>query len=273
MTENIYTCEICGKLLHSEKASISHQAIHNSIYYAKCCHIVSRQEIYVRDIAVHESKIHNCKMCNCIIVDKHFCSRSCSASFNNKKRDPRSITSRKKTSVSMQKFLSDNPQVIESKKKNLTGWKHTKICRRECNCCTKWFWSANNRVCCSPECARINSTYRKIVHEYIHEGKLLKLESAWEVEIANHLTSLSVQWVRPNHIPWIDSCGKSRKYFPDFYLPEYNIYLDPKNTYQIEKSKEKLDNIQQSHSLYYGTVQYLKEIIDNLIQSRDSNPD
>lgn len=27
--------------------------------------------------------------------------------------------------------------------------------------------------------------------------------------------------------------GNSHRYYPDFYLPEFNIYLDPKNDYLI----------------------------------------
>ena len=34
--------------------------------------------------------------------------------------------------------------------------------------------------------------------------------------------------------------GKRRHYFPDFYLPKYDLYLDPKNDYLITKDKVKI---------------------------------
>ena len=37
---------------------------------------------------------------------------------------------------------------------------------------------------------------------------------------------------------WEDSNGLKHRYYPDFYLPDYNVYLDPKNDYLINnKSK------------------------------------
>ena len=34
--------------------------------------------------------------------------------------------------------------------------------------------------------------------------------------------------------------GESHLYFPDFYLPEYNVYLDPKNDYLIKTGQARL---------------------------------
>lgn len=32
---------------------------------------------------------------------------------------------------------------------------------------------------------------------------------------------------------WKNENGIEHRYYPDFYLPEYNVYLDPKNDYLI----------------------------------------
>lgn len=68
------------------------------------------------------------------------------------------------------------------------------------------------------------------------------LESSFEVRTAVILDSLSIKWdkVRQGYI-WDDN-GKTRRYIPDFYLPEYNIFLDPKNDYLIKKDKKKIDS-------------------------------
>lgn len=45
--------------------------------------------------------------------------------------------------------------------------------------------------------------------------------------------------------------GKQHRYTPDFYLPEYDIYLDPKNDYLI-------NNI--NPSLGYNDVEKIKKV-------------
>jgi hypothetical protein len=68
------------------------------------------------------------------------------------------------------------------------------------------------------------------------------LESSFEVRTAIILDSLNIKWtkVRKGYV-WDDN-GKTRRYIPDFYLPDYNIFLDPKNDYLIKKDKKKIDS-------------------------------
>jgi hypothetical protein len=67
-------------------------------------------------------------------------------------------------------------------------------------------------------------------------------DSSWEVEIAKFLDNKNIPWERPlNSIPWTDKNNIKRKYFPDFYLPCLNIYLDPKNHIVIKRQQEKVD--------------------------------
>lgn len=68
------------------------------------------------------------------------------------------------------------------------------------------------------------------------------LESSYEVRTAEILDSLGVKWekVRRGYI-WDDN-GKTRRYVPDFYLPEQGIFLDPKNDYLIKKDQRKIDS-------------------------------
>lgn len=185
---------------------------------------------------------------------KKFCSRTCAATFYNRDRKlptPKHQTKRGKNAVGpYSKLFGYHP----------------------CNCCASIFLAKTPaQVTCSPECARKNQTYRKIVHLYPHNGEILKLESSWEVKIAQHLDNLSITWTRPKHIPWIDSAGKPRKYFPDFYLPGYDLYLDPKNQYQISISQEKLTTISMKVNLLYGAVDFIKLQLAQWLARKDSN--
>lgn len=91
------------------------------------------------------------------------------------------------------------------------------------------------------------------------ENKEVLLESSWEVEIANFLIQNNIKWIRPKFIKWIDSLGKTRRYFPDFYLPDYDLYLDPKNPYCMKRDKEKIEIISSKVSLIVGDINTIKE--------------
>jgi hypothetical protein len=61
---------------------------------------------------------------------------------------------------------------------------------------------------------------------YIYKGHTLK--GKWELITAMWLDSLNVLWerdIKPFPYFWD---GKWRNYFPDFYLPEYKIYIEVK---------------------------------------------
>lgn len=73
-----------------------------------------------------------------------------------------------------------------------------------------------------------------------HDGSIVILDSSWEEALAKRLDELSVSWERPEPIQWIDLAGRTRNYFPDFYLPQQQLYLDPKNYGARLVQKEKL---------------------------------
>lgn len=41
----------------------------------------------------------------------------------------------------------------------------------------------------------------------------------------------------------------NRKYFPDFYLTDYKIYIDTKNNYLIIKDKDKISAVETKNNL------------------------
>lgn len=77
--------------------------------------------------------------------------------------------------------------------------------------------------------------YRKT---FEYNGVLL--ESSYELILAKDLDNHNIAWNRPKRLKWIDNSGKQRHYTPDFYLPEFDIYLDPKNDYLIKIDSEKV---------------------------------
>ena len=71
-------------------------------------------------------------------------------------------------------------------------------------------------------------TYKK---NHIYNG--VHFDSSYEVIVAKELDKNNILWEKSKSFTYIVD-GISRHYTPDFYLPEYNVYLDPKNDFLIE---------------------------------------
>lgn len=104
-------------------------------------------------------------------------------------------------------------------------------------------------------------THRRLLkstREYVKkDGTRVLLDSSWEEILAQRLDELGIEWIRPDSpILWTDRSGKRRNYFPDFYLPEHDIYLDPKNPAAFNAQIEKVETllIQMSNLVILKTV-------------------
>jgi len=90
------------------------------------------------------------------------------------------------------------------------------------------------------------STHRRLVRSIRpytkKDGSIVMLDSSWEEALAFRLDNLNINWIRPeNPISYTTSDGKSHNYFPDFYLPEYDLFLDPKNPFALTVQKDKIN--------------------------------
>lgn len=77
------------------------------------------------------------------------------------------------------------------------------------------------------------SHFWKYKRKHIVEYNNTKFDSMYEVEVAKSLDANGIAWEKPKSFPYVFN-DKEHTYTPDFYLPEYDIYLDPKNDFLIE---------------------------------------
>lgn len=77
------------------------------------------------------------------------------------------------------------------------------------------------------------------------EYKGVMLDSSWELILAQKLDADGVKWLRPNPLLYEDKKGTKRHYFPDFYLPDFDVYLDPKNPAAFVSQQEKIDCLKE----------------------------
>lgn len=97
----------------------------------------------------------------------------------------------------------------------------------------------------------LSSNHRRLVRSIVNyikkDGSIIKLDSSWEEELAKRLDSLNIEWERPSSLKWEDEEGLKHNYFPDFYLVEYDIYLDPKNPQARKVQENKINKIKERY--------------------------
>lgn len=77
-------------------------------------------------------------------------------------------------------------------------------------------------------------------------GEEFYLQSSYELNMARILNDMNILWVRPTYFIYkIDN--RKRKYYPDFLLPNYNLYLDTKNDFLIKKDGSKIDAVKKQN--------------------------
>lgn len=185
---------------------------------------------------------------------KRFCSKSCQGSHQRAQlmTDPvRYEEYKRKTSESVKKAWTEG-KFDETEFWNTRG--RTPLEKRKCPICSTSFECktySNKRTCGNDVCVReIMSRQAKAnpncggeTNYKRYYYKDIMFDSSWEVEIAQWLDSKQIRWERTRKLVlwWTDDEGKKRRYHPDFYLPELNVYLDPKNKYLIEKDRAKIE--------------------------------
>ena len=87
------------------------------------------------------------------------------------------------------------------------------------------------------------------------------MDSTWEVACAERLDALGVRWQRDPSIKLQYRCKKLRlrNYIPDFYLPDYDIYLEIKG-YWTESAKWKMKDVMQRYPNKIRLLESLAEI-------------
>jgi len=81
------------------------------------------------------------------------------------------------------------------------------------------------------------------------KGKDVYLQSSYEVSVAESLDENDIEWTRPSYFLWIDDVNIVHRYYPDFYIVDYNVYLDPKNYFLQKKDKRKIQLVQEQNNI------------------------
>lgn len=247
-SSNIYSSPLCScvicKQVKSAKGIHAHYHTAHTIEGNARARINASKQNYTaskkRAVACQEkySRAPNlCALCQTPLTYKQrfnkFCSHSCAAITNNASRDYQIYTQQ---SATIKQTLSSKPQ-------------YSSVRYLTCQFCNHSFWfSAARNECstkfCSVECRRSQKSklasehFRRINAGGVRPSKRINyrgvmLGSTYEVQLAKLLDSLSIKWIKPKSFTYTIPSGKTSTYTADLYLPEFNIYLDPKNDFLI----------------------------------------
>lgn len=75
-------------------------------------------------------------------------------------------------------------------------------------------------------------------------GKITCLQSSYELEVSKILNELEIKWLRPKALKY-----DGRNYFADFYLPDFDVWLDPKNDYKAKLDEEKIRKVIEQNNV------------------------
>lgn len=91
-----------------------------------------------------------------------------------------------------------------------------------------------------------NFRHLKGAYRIDSDGNERWLQSSWEVDLADYLDREDIRWIRPQvGLHYLDPVNKLRRYYPDFYLLDFNLYLDPKNLYVAKKDAYKINAVRE----------------------------
>jgi hypothetical protein len=93
------------------------------------------------------------------------------------------------------------------------------------------------------------------------DGKLVSMDSTWEVIMAMRLDELNIKWERDENmkLPYLMKSGRKRNYIPDFYLPEHDVYIEVKG-YLTDSAKHKMKSVLEVNDVKIIMLKSLIEI-------------
>lgn len=178
-----------------------------------------------------------CKRCNKehngTFGSGKFCSRPCANARTHTKETKRKIS----------KSVKKNPSgcVLDQQKANKKGApksRKTIVCS-ECNTIFE-VRTHETRKYCSVECSNKNKYHPNSVKKSRLVYKGYQMDSGAELAFAKMLDKHSIKWEKNNtvYFNFEYTNGKVGKYYPDFYLSEYDQWIEIKGRYYLREDDE-----------------------------------
>jgi len=264
-----HICEICQKEFKTGNELGSHKRTHTRKLIE--CDICQKKfgalRLEKHKISCEEKELLSQKQCEKCGKDfksysSRFCSRSC-ANSHTVSEEQKSKTSKSLKNRETEAFLLNRRP-------------------KHCKYCGKSTYSLDNKktkIVCVPSCVESKKSLSQKLSlslcgktgGYREKGgrgkgclyKGVWLDSSWELSLAKRLDELSIRWERDtgkHRFNYIDIKGKERKYYPDFFIPCFNLYIEVKG-YWTDETRHKMTAVKERHKhIKILVLESLKEI-------------
>ena len=135
----------------------------------------------------------------------------------------------------------------------------------------------HRRIMKSVETTRKNGGYNTTKNAYsrCHGGYRHDLDmyfrSSWEANTARLLNLLNIQWIYEyKRFDFVNEHNGVLSYQPDFYLPEYETWIEVKG-WMDDKSKKRLDLFKKYYPIEYNNLTLIDEKYYHYIESKYSH--
>ena len=93
------------------------------------------------------------------------------------------------------------------------------------------------------------------------DGTIVLMDSTWEVAMASRLDHLKISWERSLDMKLVyhSKTGRKRNYIPDFYLPDYEVYIEVKG-YWTDAAKYKMKAVQENNPVKIVILESLEAV-------------
>ena len=161
-------------------------------------------------------------------------------------------------------IFSTRAQLFQHRKETTCGIKQMELGHKKSGEAQKKQWLDGKR--CGHKCSEATKqkmSKAAIEHSYwehrsrepiIYESKVagkLNLDSYWELYVAQRLDLLNVKWYRPKvYLEYYTKDNKLRYYCPDFYVEDYNCFIEVKSPYILQRQNEngKIDYLKANYN-------------------------
>ena len=101
-------------------------------------------------------------------------------------------------------------------------------------------------------------------HDYTHStGIIYKVQGTWELKFIEWLDQHNMEFTcHRGRIPYTARDGTLHNYYPDFFVNDWNCYVDPKGEHWYEKQIEKFQLLREQHPNIKIRILHRKELIN-----------
>ena len=118
-----------------------------------------------------------------------------------------------------------------------------------------------SRIASNKNSGYIKTKFYKMFSTY--QNKFVSLQGTYELKYAEHLNKNNINWVRSKemNIQYMKDDGVCRNYFPDFYLPDTDEYIEIKG-YFFPKDQEKMKIVAEQNPTKKITILFSEDLIN-----------